>query len=106
MSAITLSLPAGPMLPDVQVLFGAAGDVMHPVLLLLVLATVYFVFKPLLAGVVRAAVVTIVPRRSLEQRIRDQRCDGIRMLNRMAEDYHCSQPNLAAELRSIASRDR
>lgn len=105
MSVANLSIPAGPFTPELHALFGAASDMMHPVLTLAIMAALFFVFRPLLAGVVRATVMLVIPRRSLERRKQDHHYDGIRILNRMAQDYSCSQPSFAAELRSIASRD-
>lgn len=79
---------------------------MRPLLGLGVLVTLFMVFKPLLAGIMRATVVFFVPRMSLEQRVRKHRFNGVKMLNRMANDYSGSQPNFAAELRNLAARDR
>jgi hypothetical protein len=45
------------------------------------------------------------PRRSIEERASYSTMEGVLMLNRMAREYDATQPSLAAELRSIASRN-
>ena len=87
-----------------QTVFVMSG-LMYPVSGLILLAAMVLLFRPLLAGIVQATIVLFVPRRSLEQRVRKHRFDGIRMLNRMANDYSRTQPNFAAELRALAARD-
>jgi hypothetical protein len=44
------------------------------------------------------------PRKSLEERRLVQKIRSAKLLNRIASDYEMSQPNLAAELRQLASR--
>ena len=97
-SAFSLSaLPAafiGPVVAVARPMFGLGA-----------LMTVGMVFKPLLVGVVQATRLLFNPRLSLEERQRRQTLRRVAMLNRMARDFDQLQPNQAAELRMLASRD-
>jgi len=83
-----------------------AADVLRVLLGLGVLLALLIVFKPLVLGILRAALMLMVPRKSLEQRLSQHRFNGVQILNRMANDYAGSQPNLATELRNLAACDR
>ena len=76
----------------------------RPLLGLGVLAALMVVFKPLLVGLLRAALLTIRPRKSLEERSQRSMLQSVMMLNRMARDLERVEPSLANELRAIASR--
>jgi hypothetical protein len=67
-------------------------------------ATLLLIFKPLLKGLLQAAVLMMAPRKSLEERRFAQKLRGVAMLHSLACEYDRSQPSLAAELRQIASR--
>ncbi|MGH8806913.1 MAG: hypothetical protein ACREX0_03410 [Noviherbaspirillum sp.] len=97
MSVLSLAFP-------VEVLAANAITVARPLLGLGVVAALLVVFKPLLVGLLRAALLVIKPRQSLEERSALARLRGIMMINRMARDLDASQPSLANELRAIASR--
>jgi len=106
MSMLAIAFPVEAAVPVAQSLIGATIAMMRPLLGLGVLVTLLMVFKPLVMGIVRAAFVMVVPRKSLEQRVRQHRFNGVKMLNRMANDYSRSQPNFAAELRNLAASDK
>jgi len=97
-SAFSLSaLPAafiGPAVAVARPMFGVGA-----------LMTVGMVFKPMLIGVVQATRLVFRPRLSLEERKSRQALRRVAMLNRMARDFDQFQPNQAAELRMLASRD-
>jgi hypothetical protein len=84
---------------------GVAAGAARPLLGVSLFATLLLVFKPLLKGLLQAAILMMAPRKSLEERRYAEKLRGIAMLNSMARDYERSQPNLAAELRQIASRN-
>ncbi|WP_034303307.1 hypothetical protein [Herbaspirillum sp. RV1423] len=105
MSVLAIAFPVEAAVPVAQSLIGATVAMTRPLLGLGVLVTLFMVFKPLLAGILRAAVVFFVPRQSHEERVQQHRFNGIKMLNRMANDYSGTQPNFAAELRNLAARD-
>jgi hypothetical protein len=77
----------------------------RPLLGLSALAVLLILFKPLLVGLLRATLLMLKPRQSLEQRSLRRNMEGVMMMNRMARDIHSSHPSLAAELRSIAARN-
>jgi hypothetical protein len=77
----------------------------YPVIGLGALATLLLLFKPILAGTLRAALLVISPRKSLKEHKDRNRFQGVLMLNRMARDLEASQPALAAELRYFASHE-
>ena len=68
------------------------------------LAAMLTVFRPLMLGIARAALLVVKPRLSLEERRTRRTFHGVLMLNRLANEYDASQPNLASELRNLASR--
>lgn len=70
-----------------------------------ILATLVFVFKPLLIGIVRATQLVLHPRISAQQRHLLSKLKGARQMYRLANDVEANQPNLAAEIRFIAARD-
>lgn len=104
MSILSIAFPAEAALPALQAFAGTAVGAMRPMIGLGLLAAVLVVFKPLLVGLLRAALLVIKPRRTLEQRSERRTLQSILMINRMARELDNTQPGLAAELRSIASR--
>jgi hypothetical protein len=105
MTFLTLAFPIQAAIPAAQTFAGAAVGVARPLLGFSALAAVLVMFKPLLVGLLRAALLVLKPRRSLEERASRRTLEGVQMLNRMAREYDLSQPSLAAELRSIAARN-
>ncbi|OGB20561.1 MAG: hypothetical protein A3I66_05790 [Burkholderiales bacterium RIFCSPLOWO2_02_FULL_57_36] len=83
----------------------AFASAARPLIGLGIFAALLVVFKPLVAGMLHAAMLVITPRKPLEERKAREKFQGILMLNRMARQYDSTQPNLAAELRSLAARD-
>lgn len=82
---------------------GTLAHVTRPLFGLGIFATLIFVFKPLAIGLLRAALL-LKPRQSLDQSKRRNNLRGVLMLNRMANELDRTQPNLATELRLLASR--
>ena len=97
MSILSIAFP-------VEAIAANALAVARPLLGLGILAALMVVFKPLLVGLLRAALLAIKPRKSLEERSARTMLQSVMMLNRMAHDLDRVQPNLANELRAIASR--
>jgi hypothetical protein len=104
MSFLTVALPFTAVLPAAEVVAGTVAGAARPLLGLGAAAAFAIVFKPLLTGMLRAALLTIRPRESLEARNQRNRFLGARLLQRMARDVDESQPGLAAEFRWLASR--
>lgn len=105
MSILTIAFPAEAALPALQAFAANALSVVRPLLGLGILAALLVVFKPLLIGVMRAALLVIKPRKSLEERSSRRMLQSVLMMHRMARDVEGTHPSLAAELRSIASRN-
>jgi hypothetical protein len=89
MSILPIALPAAAALPAIG---------------LALLAAVLIAFKPLLIGLLRAALLLVRPRPSFEQRCARRILQSILIINHMARELDASQPALAAELRSLAAR--
>jgi hypothetical protein len=105
MSILTIAFPAEAALPAFQVVAANAMSIARPLLGLGVLAALLVVFKPLLVGLLRAALLVIKPRKSLEERSARSIMRSVLMINSMARDLEGTHPSLANELRSIASRN-
>jgi hypothetical protein len=104
MSILSIAFPVEAALPALQAFAGNAVAAARPMIGLGVVAAILVAFKPLLVGLLRAALLVVKPRQTLEQRSSRRTLESILMLNRMARDLESTQPNLAAELRSIAAR--
>jgi hypothetical protein len=104
MSLLPIAFPVQAVWPAAQVVAGAAVGAARPLLGFGALAAVLVMFKPLLLGIGRAALLALKPRRSLEERSLRRTMRSVLMLNRMARDLDATDPSLAAELRSIALR--
>ncbi|HEX2531270.1 MAG TPA: hypothetical protein VHK70_07335 [Burkholderiaceae bacterium] len=92
MSALTLALP-GTVAAVVRSLVGVGF-----------IAALLMIFRPLVNGLLRSALLVFKPRRSLEQRQGQKNFDSVLLVNRMAKELEATQPNLAAELRLLAAR--
>jgi hypothetical protein len=104
MSILAIAFPAEAAIPVAQAVVGAVASVARPLIGLGIFATLLVLFKPLLKGILRAALLVISPRKSLKDRKANDNMQGVLMLNRMARELDLSQPSLAAELRLLASR--
>lgn len=105
MSILSVAFPAEAALPALQVFAANAVNMVRPMVGLSILAAVLVVFKPLLVGLLRAALLIVKPRRSLEERSARRMVESVLMLHRIARDVEESHPSLASELRSIAARN-
>ncbi|GAA4020438.1 hypothetical protein [Actimicrobium antarcticum] len=104
MSILAIAFPAQAAVPVAQSAILAVVAAARPLFGIGVFVTLFLVFRPLLAGVLRAALLVLKPRKSLEQRSVRSRLRGILTLNRMASDLDHCQPNVASELRAFAAR--
>ncbi|MFT5588539.1 MAG: hypothetical protein ACI9ZF_000704 [Bradyrhizobium sp.] len=105
MSILAIAFPAQSAIPVAQVITGSIIASARPLLGLGILVTFVLIFKPLLLGLLRASFLALKPRQSLEQRSIRSHLRSMLILNRMARDLEISQPNMASELRAVASRD-
>ena len=104
MSILAFVSPLQTALPNVRTFAGSMAGAARPIFGLGVFVTLLMMFKPLVAGVLRAAMMAITPRPSTERLSRRAQLRDTLMLHRMARELDSSQPNLAAELRGFASR--
>lgn len=104
MSILSIAFPASVAIPAAEAFAATAVTVARPLLGLSAVAVLAIIFKPLLIGLLRAALLVLKPRQSIEEREARRMRDSARMLNRMARDLSSTQPGLAAELRWLASR--
>jgi hypothetical protein len=105
MSVLSIAFPVEATLPALQVIGGNLVAILRPMMGFGALAAILVVFKPLLIGLLRAALLVIKPRQTLEERSARTLLQSALMLNHMARDLEAAHPSLAAELRSFASRN-
>lgn len=104
MSIWVIGFPAEAAGPLAETLALMAIRVTRPLLGLGATAGLLMLFKPLLIGVLKAALLVLRPRRSLAQRSAQQQLHDALLLNCLARQVEASQPNQAAELRALAAR--
>ncbi len=104
MSFLTVAFPAASALPVAQVAISTIVGAARPLLGLGIVVTALVVFKPLLAGMLRAALLLLQPKLTREQKSARRNLRNILAIRRVANDLDCSSPNMAAELRALASR--
>jgi hypothetical protein len=92
------------VLPAAEVFAGNAATLARPLLGLSAVVAFLLVFKPLLLGLARAALLVLRPRQSREERAARSRVRTIAKLNSMARRFDASEPGLANELRGLACR--
>ncbi len=75
-----------------------------PLLGLIILATIMIIFRPLITGMLRAVMLLLNPRLTREQKTASRNLRNTLTIRRIANDLDNSSPNMAAELRALASR--
>lgn len=93
----------------VQIAFASALDfpllsMLQALLSAILIAALLVLFRPLLLGVARAALLLVKPRLSKEQRLARRQMRDAMMLNRMVNAMDGGAPSHAAELRALAAR--
>lgn len=104
MSIFAVVFPAEAAAPVMAAVLSQGANVLRPLLGLGVFAAFLFLFRPLLVGILRAALMLLAPRKSLQERKLKHRLQSVTMLNRMAREYDGIEPGLAAEIRSLVAR--
>ncbi|HEV2610445.1 MAG TPA: hypothetical protein VGU61_09275 [Noviherbaspirillum sp.] len=104
MSILTIAFPVQAVLPNVQLIAGAIAPLARLLIGLGALIALFMVFKPLMLGLLRAALLVVNPRLSLEERRSRRTLRSMLLVNRLAQDVESSQPGLAAELRQLAAQ--
>src|SRR3569833_2610329 len=86
MSLLSLAFPVHAALPAAEALAGTAVSAARPILGMGAIAAVLVIFKPLLTGLLRAALLAVKPRRSLDERSLRSRGGGGRGGDRGARE--------------------
>jgi hypothetical protein len=105
MGYLVLGFPLEAVMPVSNSIVGVAATAARPLVGLGIFATLLVVFRPLLSGVMRAAMLLVAPRKSLVERRADAHMKDVVAVNRLARKLESQHPSLAAELRSISCRD-
>lgn len=105
MSIWAIGFPAEAAISVVETLALMLARFSRPLLGWGALAGVMLLFKPLLIGLLQAALLVIQPRRSLSQRSARERLRDALLLARLVNHFETSHPSQAAELRLLAARD-
>lgn len=102
MSLITLAaVPVQAILPVAEAIAGNAASVARPLAGAGALVAVGMMFKPLLRGVLRAALLSVTPRRLSAQERRERDAVEVENLARYFEGF---DPGQAADLRAMLAR--
>jgi hypothetical protein len=105
MGFLALGFPLEAVLPVSNSVVGVAATAARPLLGLGIFATLLVVFRPLLSGILRAGVLLLSPRKSLDERRAQARMKDVIAINRLARNLENQHPSLAAELRAFSLRD-
>jgi hypothetical protein len=107
MSFAILVAPAESALPFIRPALTALGVAMmaaRPLLGIGLVAVFVWLFKPLISGLGRASLLLFRKSDPIAKQQQREMLRAVIALNRMARDVEADQPNLAAELRQLASR--
>lgn len=104
MSLLSITAPVDAALPASQAFVVQVLMMARPAAGLGVLAVLLYLFRPLLVGLLRAAVLVVRPWVSVAQDTLRRNMKAAAQMNRMAQDIDSTHPSLAAELRFIAIR--
>ncbi|MCH8621498.1 hypothetical protein [Undibacterium sp. TS12] len=104
MSFLTIAFPVANALPVSQIAISAVVGAARPLLGLGILATMLIVFKPMLVGMLRAALLVISPKKTREEKTAGRNLRNMLAIHRIANDLDGTSPNMAAELRAMAAR--
>jgi len=105
MNFLNIAFPASSALPVAEVAIATLIASARSLLGMGILVTMAIVFKPLLAGVLRAAKLAVFPNKTREQKSALRNLRNMLTVRRIANDLEHSSPNMAAELRALASRN-
>jgi hypothetical protein len=104
MDSLNIALPLTSAMPAAEVAFSAIIASARPLLGFGILATMLVVFKPLIVGFLRAALLLLQPKLTREEKTAKRNLRNILTIRRIANDLDSSSPSMAAELRALAGR--
>lgn len=105
MGYLVLGFPLEAVMPVSNSIVGAAATAARPLIGLGIFATLLVIFRPLLSGLVRAGLLVLSPRKSLDERRAEAHVQDVVAVNRLARKLEAQHPSLAAELRAMSCRD-
>ncbi|MES2049460.1 MAG: hypothetical protein V4447_13755 [Pseudomonadota bacterium] len=105
---LTIALPATSAMPVAQIAFSSIISAIiaaaRPLLGVGILTTTLIVFKPLIVGMLRAALLLLQPKLTREEKTAKRNLRNILTIRRIANDLDNTSPSMAAELRALAAR--
>ena len=104
MSFLNIAFPATSAMPVAQVALSSIIAAARPLLGLGILTTMLIVFKPIIIGFLRAALLLLQPKLTREEKTAKRNLRNILTIRRIANDLDDSSPSMAAELRALAGR--
>ncbi|HTD04358.1 hypothetical protein [Undibacterium sp.] len=104
MTFLTLAFPLQSAIPAAEMAVSSVVGAARPLLGMGILATMLVVFKPLITGVLRAALLIISPRQTKDEKVASRNLRNVMAINSVARDLDSTSPSMAAELRALASR--
>lgn len=105
MGFLALGFPLDAVLPVSNSIVGVAAGAARPLMGLGIFAALLVMFRPLLSGLARAALLVVSPRKSLDERRTQAHMKDVVEINRLARKLENQHPSLAAELRAFSLRD-
>jgi hypothetical protein len=105
MGFLVLGFPLEAVMPVSNSIVGVASTAARPLIGLGIFATLLVIFRPLLTGLVRASLLVLAPRKSLDERRAEAHVQDVVAVNRLARKLESQHPSLAAELRAMSCRD-
>ena len=104
MNFLNIAFPATSALPVAEVAISTLVAAARPLIGLSILTTMLLVFKPLITGMLRALKLTIFPNKTREEKSALRNLRSMLAVRRIANELDSTSPNMAAELRALASR--
>ncbi|MFZ6848365.1 hypothetical protein [Undibacterium sp. RuRC25W] len=104
MSFLTIAFPATSAIPMAEVAISSIMASVRPLLGLGLFASMFVVFKPLLSGIAQALKLVVAPKKTREEKTALRHLRNSLAIHHIANDLDRSSPNMAAELRALASR--
>lgn len=105
MGFLVLGFPLEAVMPVSNSIVGMATTAARPLIGFGIFATLLVIFRPLISGLIRAAMLLVAPRKSLDERRAEAHVQDVVTVNRLARRLESQHPSLAAELRSMSCRD-
>jgi len=104
MNFLNIAFPATSALPVAEVAISTLVAAARPLIGLSILTTMLLVFKPLITGMLRALKLAIFPNKTREEKSALRNLRSMLAVRHIANELDSTSPNMAAELRALASR--